>query len=131
MLPVGDDQAPGGPPALVTIGLVGFVLDRFLYRYLRTAPEIARLVTSLGLLVAGPSIVQLWFGSSSAFGPPSIWPHPDAFYRFGQYALDLVADEAVVPLLVTAECAVLSEESGLTGAPDGCGVRRSPGHSPA
>ena len=75
--------------AVVILGpLVGFVLDRFLYRYLRTAPEIARLVTSLGLLVAGPSIVQLWFGSSSAFGPPSIWPHPDAFYRFGQYALD-------------------------------------------
>jgi fructose-1,6-bisphosphatase/inositol monophosphatase family enzyme len=38
--------------------------------------------------------------------------------RHGQYALDLIADEAVVPLLVSSECAVLSEESGLTGPPD-------------
>jgi fructose-1,6-bisphosphatase/inositol monophosphatase family enzyme len=38
--------------------------------------------------------------------------------RAGQYALDLVADEAVVPLLVNAKVAVISEESGLTGPPD-------------
>ncbi len=38
--------------------------------------------------------------------------------RAGQYALDLVADEAVVPLLVGAGLAVVSEESGLTGPPD-------------
>lgn len=86
--------------AVVILGpLVGFVLDRFLYRYLRTAPEIARLVTSLGLLVAGPSIVQLWFGNNSAFGPPSIWPHPDVIYRFGQYALDA---NQMATLVVTA-----------------------------
>jgi len=38
--------------------------------------------------------------------------------RPGQYALDLVADEAVVPLLVDAELAVISEESGRTGPVD-------------
>lgn len=36
--------------------------------------------------------------------------------RSGQYHLDVVADEAVVPLLVEAGVAVLSEESGLTGS---------------
>lgn len=38
--------------------------------------------------------------------------------RPGQYALDLVADDAIVPLLLDAGVAVLSEESGLSGPPD-------------
>jgi fructose-1,6-bisphosphatase/inositol monophosphatase family enzyme len=36
----------------------------------------------------------------------------------GQYALDLVADEAVVPLLLHAGVGVVSEESGRSGPPD-------------
>jgi len=60
---------------LVLAPLVGFVLDRFLFRYLRTAPTLAKLVTSLGLLVAGPEIVKLaWYGSDTKFSPPTIWP---------------------------------------------------------
>ncbi len=38
--------------------------------------------------------------------------------RPGQYALDLVADEATVPLLLDAGVAVVSEESGRSGPPD-------------
>jgi myo-inositol-1(or 4)-monophosphatase len=38
--------------------------------------------------------------------------------RPGQYALDLVADEAVVPLLLDAGLGVVSEESGRSGPPD-------------
>jgi ABC-type branched-subunit amino acid transport system permease subunit len=75
--------------AVVVVGpVVGFVLDRVLFRYLRSAPEAARLVTSLGLLVAGPEIVKLWFGQSPAFGPPSISPDPNRLYHFGDYTLD-------------------------------------------
>ena len=64
------------------------MLDRFLFRYLRTAPTVAELVVSLGLLVAIPEIVSLWFGSAAAFGPPTIWPSQFAIYRFGSYAID-------------------------------------------
>jgi myo-inositol-1(or 4)-monophosphatase len=38
--------------------------------------------------------------------------------RPGQYALDLVADDAVVPMLHAAGLAVVSEESGATGPAD-------------
>ncbi len=39
--------------------LLGLILERALFRHLRTAPAIAKLVTSLGLLVAIPEIVKL------------------------------------------------------------------------
>lgn len=75
--------------AVVIVGpLLGFILYRALFRHLRTAPGIARLVTSLGLLVAIPEIVKLWFGQSPAYNPPSVHPDPDRIYRFGDYALD-------------------------------------------
>ena len=54
-----------------------FVLERFLFRYLRTAPTVAKLVTSLGLLVAGPEIVKLWFGPGREVQPPTLWPWGD------------------------------------------------------
>jgi branched-subunit amino acid ABC-type transport system permease component len=79
--------------AVFIVGPVtGFVLYRVLYRHLRTAPAIARLVTSLGLLVAGPEIVKLWFGQSPEYGPPTVWPEPNSIYRFGDYAVN--ANEA-------------------------------------
>jgi branched-subunit amino acid ABC-type transport system permease component len=75
--------------AVVVVGpLIGLILDRALYRHLRTAPAIAKLVTSLGLLVAMPEIVKLWFGDSPAFGPPTIWPNQFGIYSFGDYVLD-------------------------------------------
>jgi branched-subunit amino acid ABC-type transport system permease component len=93
--------------AVIIVGpLVGLILDRFLFRHLRTAPALAKLVTSLGLLVALPEIVKLWFGQSSAFGPPSIWPNEFAIYRFGDYAIDgneaaTIVATAVSVLLLT------------------------------
>jgi branched-chain amino acid transport system permease protein len=75
--------------AVVVVGpLLGLILDRLLFRHLRTAPPIARLVTSIGLLVAMPELVKLWFGKSAKFGPPTIWPNEFAIYRFGDYAID-------------------------------------------
>ncbi len=75
---------------VVLAPLIGFVLDRLLFRYLRTAPTLAKLVTSLGLLVAGPEIVKLvWFGSDVKYAPPTIWPLGEfEIYRFGDYAID-------------------------------------------
>jgi branched-subunit amino acid ABC-type transport system permease component len=73
---------------VVVAPLLGFVLDRFLFRYLRTAPTVAKLVTSLGLLVALPEIVSLWFGTEAKYGPPALWPKEFVIYRFGSYAID-------------------------------------------
>jgi branched-chain amino acid transport system permease protein len=55
---------------LLAVGIVapltGLILDRVLFRYLRTASSTARLVTVLGLLVAIPQAVDLWFGSADS-----------------------------------------------------------------
>ena len=62
-------------PLAVLIALVfsracsGYVLDRMLFRYLRTAPPMTRLVTTLGLLVAIPEIVKLCFDVGTTFQP--------------------------------------------------------------
>ena len=75
-----NDEEWGILPAFVVsvvvlAPLLGFVLDRLLFRHLRTAPALAKLVVSLGLLVALPEIVKLvWFGSDVKFSPPTIWP---------------------------------------------------------
>ncbi len=79
--------------AVVVVGpLVGFVLDRFIFRYMRSASELSRLVAALGLLVAIPQMVQLWFGQSPSFGVVGIWPSSQgsdfAVYHWGQYALN-------------------------------------------
>jgi branched-subunit amino acid ABC-type transport system permease component len=68
---------PAALIAVVVVGpLIGLVLDRALYRHLRTAPALAKLVTSLGLLVAIPQIVNLLFGfgDKPQYRPPPLWP---------------------------------------------------------
>jgi branched-chain amino acid transport system permease protein len=88
--------------------LVGLVLERFLFRYLRTAPTVAKLVTALGLLVAGPEIVKLWFGRDVKFSPPTLWPwgdfelvHPlgDDYPIWGYEAATMIITVIVVVVL--------------------------------
>jgi len=61
--------------------LLGVMLDRALFRHLRTAPPIARLVTVLGLLVAIPQILKLWFGQSPQYGTQGIVPDGERAYN--------------------------------------------------
>jgi len=60
--------------------LTGLIFDRALFRYLRTASETAKLVSVLGLFVAVPQIVYLWFGFQSRSGAVGIVPHGDVAY---------------------------------------------------
>lgn len=78
---------------LVVAPALGWLLDRSLFRHLRGARSIAKLVTTLGLLVAIPEITKLWFGGGASFGVKGIWPTTDEIgqptvYRFGDYAID-------------------------------------------
>jgi branched-chain amino acid transport system permease protein len=72
--------------------LLGLILDRFLFRYLRTAPAIAKLVVSLGLALALPEILEQLPGfdflEETVFSPPTIWPNEFAIYTIGDYVLD-------------------------------------------
>ncbi|MER3452888.1 MAG: hypothetical protein C4344_04300, partial [Acidimicrobiia bacterium] len=68
---------------------VGVVLEALLFRHLRTAPPVARLVVSLGLLVALPELFN-WltnFTRTSSFGAVGIVPDGRVTYDvFGVYA---------------------------------------------
>jgi ABC-type branched-subunit amino acid transport system permease subunit len=69
--------------------VVGLVLDRALFRYLRTASAAAKLVAALGLLVGLPALVQaLWFGTRAKLRPPAVGPTPEHFYRWHSYGVD-------------------------------------------
>jgi branched-subunit amino acid ABC-type transport system permease component len=59
---------------LIVSPLLGLLLDRALFRYMRTAPWQVKLVTSLGLLLAMPEIVKAIFGAQPAQAPPSVAP---------------------------------------------------------
>src|SRR5215218_3508589 len=88
-----EDWGWGTVPALVlsvfvVAPLIGLVLERLIFRHLRTAPAVAKLVASLGLLVALPQIVNLWIGSEAKYGVPTIWPNQFGIYRWGDYAID-------------------------------------------
>ncbi len=88
------------PSFLVAVVLVapalGWVLDRGLYRHLRTAPPVAKLVTSLGLLVAIPSVVKLLLGSGAKLRPPGL--ASESVRSLGQITVD---DNQLVTVLVT------------------------------
>ena len=55
--------------------LVGFVLDRALFRFLRTASETAKLVSVIGLFVAVPQMIYLWFGTNAKSNGVGIVPN--------------------------------------------------------
>jgi branched-chain amino acid transport system permease protein len=79
--------------------LLGLVLDRGLFRYLRNATAIAKLVTSLALLVAIPQILKLWFGQNPAAGTQGIVPKGDTSYNpFGDV---FVTRNDIATILVT------------------------------
>jgi branched-chain amino acid transport system permease protein len=93
---------------LVVSPFVGFLLDRLVFRWLRGVSPIGKLVSTLGLLVAVPQIVNLWLGNTQHFGIKGIWWDDNALYRFfGSYTLDgrqmaILVSVAVVVLLLVA-----------------------------
>lgn len=68
---------------VVLAPLIGVVLDRILFRWLRSASQMSRLVTALGLLVAIPGIVQLKFDQTLATSSKGIVPNGATVYSVG------------------------------------------------
>ena len=60
--------------------LVGLILDRGLFRFLRSANETAKFVSVLGLFVALPQIVMLWFGQNAKSNGSGIIPNGSVSY---------------------------------------------------
>jgi len=100
--------------ALALGPLLGWLLDRALFRHLRTASVVAKLVSSLGLLVAVPNLLQIFLGTGTKFNPPSVAPDAGGIYRFGDYSIS--ADElttVVVTLVVVVALTVLFRSTAL------------------
>jgi ABC-type branched-subunit amino acid transport system permease subunit len=76
--------------AVLVVGpAVGIVLDRALFRHMRTASATVKLVAALGLLVGLPALIQaLWFGNEAKLRPPAVGPTPEHFYRWHSYGID-------------------------------------------
>ena len=111
---------PAAVLAILVAGpAIGIFLDRVIYRHQRTAGSLAKLVTSLGLLVAIPEIVKLVFGSESKKNPPPLWTvrrTDDFLWRIhgNQYVLDAgqIATLALT-LLVVVFLAVMFRRDGI------------------
>jgi branched-chain amino acid transport system permease protein len=52
---------------------VGLVLDRFLFSRIATTNMTAKIVSSVGLLIAIPQLLPILFGGSPRENPPSLW----------------------------------------------------------
>src|SRR4051812_24776398 len=82
--------------------LLGLILDRLLFRFLRNASSAARLVTVLGLLVALPQVVDLWFGSANTSATGIVPDGLTVYHPFGGVFLyrDDIAAIAVTVVIV-------------------------------
>jgi len=65
---------------VVVAPLLGLAMDRFLYRFIRSAPVLVKLVSALSMLIAIPSMLQLVFGNQQRLAPPSLWLPPGSVY---------------------------------------------------
>jgi len=102
--------------AVVLLGpAIGYVLDRLLFQYARTAPPLVRLVPALGLLIAIPSVMQMIFGTSQRLAPPALALNPDhVYFRIGSVAL--TGEELLttgVTVVVIAALGLMFRSSGL------------------
>jgi branched-chain amino acid transport system permease protein len=118
-----DHSWPLAPAAFVAIIVLGvtmaWVLDRALYRHQRTATPLAKLITSLGLLVAIPQIVQLIIGYQNRENPPPLWPVKDSldflWPKTGQYVLDASQIATILSLIVVVIFLVVLFRRGTLG----------------
>jgi branched-chain amino acid transport system permease protein len=65
---------------LVVSPAIGLTLDRILFRHVRTAPVLVKLVSALGVLIAIPAVVELIVGDGSFLAPPAVLLNPSNVY---------------------------------------------------
>ena len=58
---------------LVISPAMGLALDRYLYRHIPTANTTAKLVSSVGVLIAIPFTLPILFGTAPRLNPPNLW----------------------------------------------------------
>jgi branched-chain amino acid transport system permease protein len=91
----------------VVIGapLLGIVFDLGLFRLVRSRPVLVKLVAALGLLIVIPAVLQVAFGASDRYSPPSLWLSPSTVYF--RVAGDAINGTELSTVIVTAAVALL------------------------
>jgi branched-chain amino acid transport system permease protein len=75
--------------AFVASPIIGYGLDRLVYRHMRTQPIVIRLAVTIGMLTAIPSIMLILLGfDDERLAPPPILFKPVRYYRWGSVAFD-------------------------------------------
>ncbi len=79
-----SDGLPQWAALVVAVGLlapaIGLSLDRFLYRHIPTASTTAKVVVSLGILIAIPELIPIVFGTSTRTNLGYLWLSPNIVY---------------------------------------------------
>jgi branched-chain amino acid transport system permease protein len=90
------------PAALLSIGVAGPALGVLLYvvlfRHLRLSSPMIKVVVTIGLLVAIPSLATLIFGNEAINQAPGLAPQPVAVYQF--LGVPVTLDEIIVYICV-------------------------------
>ena len=89
--------------------LVGLLLDRALFRYMRTATWQVKLVSALGLLIAIPEIVKAIYSPVPAVFPPSVAPllGIDRFEVFEIFGYSIGANAVTIVIVTVITVAIL------------------------
>ncbi len=85
--------------------LLGAFLQFGLYRHVRTAPPLVKLVAALGMLIAIPAVLQVAFSADQLINPPALWLSPSAVYF--HLAGDAINGTELSTVIVTAAVALL------------------------
>jgi branched-chain amino acid transport system permease protein len=90
------------PAAVVSIGVaapaLGIVLYALLFRHLRLSSPMIKVVATIGLLVAIPSLATLIFGNQAINEAPGLAPQPVAVYQF--LGVPVTLDDVIVYICV-------------------------------
>lgn len=85
--------------------VLGALLQFGLYRHVRTAPPLVKLVAALGMLIAIPAVLQVAFSADQLINPPALWLSPSAIYF--HLAGDAINGTELSTVIVTAAVALL------------------------
>lgn len=94
---------------IVLSPVTGLVLDRYLFRHIATANTTAKVVSSVGLLLAIPQLLPILFGNSPRLNPPNLWLNPSTieFHLFSTPVNGGEVSTTVITLAVVAALVAL------------------------
>jgi branched-chain amino acid transport system permease protein len=96
------------PAAVVSIGIaapaLGVLLYVVLFRHLRLSSPLIKVVATIGLLVALPSLATLVFGNQAIQAAPGLAPEPVHVYQF--LGVPVTLDQIIVYICVVLTVAV-------------------------